>query len=80
MAASSHCVIVGRAADVILSDFHPFKIFVYADMDYRVSRCQGNAETEEQRSPRELEKSIRSFPFGPLCATLVPAADIMQRI
>lgn len=61
MAASSHCVIVGRAADVILSEQNPLKIFVYADMAYKISRCQGYAEPEAPSSARELEKSIRKI-------------------
>ena len=37
LAAASDCVIVGRAADVILSGDDPLKLFVYADMDHPAS-------------------------------------------
>ena len=33
------CVIVGRNADVLLSGYDPFNIFVCADMDAKVRRC-----------------------------------------
>ncbi len=61
IAQTSHCVIVGRAADVILTEYQPFKIFVYADMAYKISRCQGYAEAGENLSPSEMEKAIRKI-------------------
>lgn len=61
IANSSNCVIVGRAADVILSEYKPFKIFVYADMEYKIKRCQGYVEIGESLSPRETEKAIRKI-------------------
>ena len=33
--AGNHCVIVGRDADVILHDYHPFRVFVCADIQSR---------------------------------------------
>ena len=59
IAADSNCVIVGRAADVILEEYHPFKIFVYADMAYKVKRCVEHAEMGENLTPRELERAIK---------------------
>ena len=59
LAARSDCVIVGRAADVILADRQPLKIFVYADMDYKLSRCQSYGELDAPMIPREMEKAIR---------------------
>lgn len=61
LAASSNCVIVGRAADVILSEYNPLKIFVFADMEHKIKRCQNYAEIDEKLSPRELEKAIRKI-------------------
>ena len=45
VAAASDCVIVGRAADVILEDLAPFKLFVYASMDHKLARCRRYEET-----------------------------------
>ena len=33
------CVIVGRDADVILQEYHPFRVFVCAEMQSRIARC-----------------------------------------
>lgn len=59
IATKSDCVIVGRAADVILAEYNPCKIFVYADMAYKVERCQRYAEPKEKKSPCELEREIK---------------------
>lgn len=59
IAVKSNCVIVGRAADVILAEYNPCKIFVYADMAHKVERCQKYAETEEKKALHELEREIR---------------------
>ena len=56
------CVIVGRDADVILQDQHPFRIFVCAEMDSRIARC---ARYEEKKDPaerlteKEIQRNIR---------------------
>ena len=42
-AKQGDCVIVGRAADVILKDYDPLNIFVYADKDSKIERCQRRA-------------------------------------
>ena len=59
LAAASDCVIVGRAADVILSSDTPLKLFVYADMDHKVARCQQYEEAGRLSSPRQLEREIK---------------------
>lgn len=57
----SDCVIVGRAADIVLSEYQPFKIFVYADMAYKIKRCQRYAGGSQPLSVREMERSIRKI-------------------
>lgn len=61
IASRSNCVIVGRAADAILAEYRPLKVFVYADMDYKVKRCQGYAEVGEDLSVREMERAIKKI-------------------
>ena len=53
----NNCVIVGRDADVILRDYHPFRIFVCAETESRVARC---ARFEQKKDPadRLTEKEI----------------------
>ena len=58
-AAKGNCVIVGRAADVILREHRPFNIFVYADMASKVLRCQERASDDEQLSAKQMERQIK---------------------
>ena len=59
--AGKDCVIVGRNADVLLEDCVPFDLFVCADMEARVRRCQERAAPDEKLSPKEMERKIRSI-------------------
>ena len=58
-AQQGDCVIVGRCADVILKDYHPLNLFVYADMDAKVERCMKRAPEGEHLTRSEMEKAIR---------------------
>ena len=60
MAKKSDCVIVGRCADHILADFHPFRLYVYADMAHKMARCRAKGEDGSGLSDKELEKKIRA--------------------
>lgn len=53
------CVIVGRSADVLLKDRHPFNIFVCAAMEAKIRRCMERADPREKLSPQEAERNIR---------------------
>ncbi len=55
--AGNNCIIVGRDADVILQDYHPFRIYVCADLQARLDRCMGY-EKKKPRSKRLTEKEI----------------------
>lgn len=59
LASISNCVIVGRAADIVLAEYNPFKIFVYADMEHKIQRCQKYAEVEKELTPKEIEHEIK---------------------
>lgn len=52
-------VIVGRAADVILADYNPLNIFVYADMDSKIDRCIERIGEDEEYTEREMSRMIR---------------------
>ena len=58
MAEKSDCVIVGRCADYILRNNHPFRIFVYADMESKIARCRTNETEHETLTDKELKKRI----------------------
>lgn len=48
------CVIVGRCADVILPN--SIRIFVYADMDYRLDRIRHIGQLSEQEAQKLIRK------------------------
>lgn len=58
IAEKGNCIIVGRGADTILKEYHPFKIFVYANLESKVERCMAKAPKEENLSEGELIKKI----------------------
>ncbi len=58
-AAAGNCVVVGRAADVILREYSPFNLFVYADMPSKIKRCQERAQDDECLNARQMEKQIK---------------------
>ncbi len=60
LAGKSNCVIVGRCADYILREQNPYRIFVYANMDSRVKRCQLRSPQSEDMTEKQLIKSIKS--------------------
>lgn len=60
-ALGKDCVIVGRNADVILHDYHPFSLFVCAEMEAKVKRCMERAAQDENLSEKELLRKIRQI-------------------
>lgn len=58
IAKKGNCVIVGRGANVILKDYNPMNIFVYADMESKINRCRRKATENENLTDRELENKI----------------------
>ncbi len=54
------CVIVGRSAEVLLSDYAPFRIFVCADMEAKVRRCMERAAEDEKFTEKEMMQKIRA--------------------
>ena len=59
--AGKDCVIVGRNADVLLREYGPFNLFVCADMEAKIRRCQERAAPDEKLSLKELERKIRGI-------------------
>lgn len=64
LAGKGDCVIVGRAADAILSSFSPLRLFVYADKDARIGRCLNRASGTETLTVKEIERRIREIDKG----------------
>lgn len=61
LAAEGDCVIVGRAADLILSDSNPFSIFVCADNATKTARCRAMAKGADVPTDKEILKMCREI-------------------
>ncbi len=61
LAAKGDCVIVGRGADVILAEYRPLNLFVYADMGSKLLRCRKRQGAGERLSDDKLKKQIRAI-------------------
>ena len=60
--AGNDCVIVGRDADVVLQEAHPFRVYVCADLSSRLARCARYEEklpAEERLTEKEILRNIR---------------------
>lgn len=60
IAEKGNCIIVGRGAAEILKDYNLVNIFVYANMDSKISRCRAK-RTDEELSDKELIKKIKNI-------------------
>lgn len=61
LANQSDCVIVGRCADVVCRDMHPFNIFVYADRISKLQRCEERADKNEHFSEKEMLRKMKQI-------------------
>lgn len=68
LANEGDCVIVGRAADIILAEHKPFRIFVCADESSKLARCRMHTvendnldEKDILRKCREIDKRRASY-------------------
>lgn len=60
-ALGQNCVIVGRNADLILREYHPFNLFVCAKMDAKVKRCMERALYGENLTEKELIRKMKQI-------------------
>ena len=60
-ALGKDCVIVGRNADVILSEYKPFDIFVCAELSAKIERCMQRAKSDEKITERKLARKIKKI-------------------
>ena len=59
-----NCVIVGRPADVILKDFKPFRLFIYADNDSKIARCRARAPEGEHYTDKQMIRRFKESDSG----------------
>ena len=60
-ALGKDCIIVGRNADLILREYEPFNIFVCAEQEAKVRRCQDRAPEGENLSEKELIRKMKQI-------------------
>ena len=48
VAEKSDCVIVGRCADYVLRDEEPFRIFLYAELEFKMKRCRERGVPDDE--------------------------------
>jgi cytidylate kinase len=61
VAKKGNCVIVGRSADAIISEYNPFKIFVYADEKSKLARCRERAPKNENLTDKQMLKEFKQI-------------------
>ncbi len=61
LALRGDCVFVGRSADIILEEFNPFNIFVYANKESKFKRCLERSTIEQNE--KELLKSMKKIDY-----------------
>ena len=59
IAKKGNVIIVGRGANVILKDYNPINIFVYADDESKIKRCKEKKSDDENLTDKELLNKIR---------------------
>lgn len=59
LAEKSDCVIVGRSADYILREKNPLRLFIYAEMKFKMERCRKRATEQENFTDREMKRHIQ---------------------
>ena len=60
-ALGKDCIIVGRNADLILKDYHPFNLFVCADINAKIKRCTERAPEDEHLTEKELIRKMKEI-------------------
>lgn len=60
-ALGKDCVIVGRNADVLLSQYRPFNIFVCAETEAKLRRCIERAPEGENLTEKELLRKMKQI-------------------
>lgn len=54
------CVIVGRCADYVLKDYNPYRVFIYADEEYKQRRIMNNYKEDQTTAYDNIIKSDKN--------------------
>ena len=69
------CVIVGRNADFFLRELKPFRIFVCAESEAKLRRCQERALEGENLTVKEIARQMRRIDRGRASVRELVAGD-----
>lgn len=61
IATEGNAVIVGRSADVVLDEFNPFRIFIYASDEYKLERTKQFESENPNASKKEILRKMRKI-------------------
>lgn len=61
IAEKENAVIIGRGANIILKEYKPINIFVYADMKSKVERCKLKSIEDSNMTDKEIENKIKQI-------------------
>lgn len=61
LAKDKDIVIVGRASDIILQEFEPFRIFIYAETVAKIQRIQKRDQQKGNLSVNNIEKIMKGM-------------------
>jgi len=64
LAAQGDCIIIGRCADIILKNYRPLNLFIYADHGSKLERCIKRASADEHLSASEIERRMKKIDRG----------------
>lgn len=63
-ALGKNFVIIGRNADEILKEWHPFNVFVCADQKAKIARCMARAKESEKLTEKDLIRKMKEIDKG----------------
>lgn len=61
LAQKTDCIIVGRCSNIILEEYRPLNLFVYASLGAKMKRCRLRAREDENLTDNELKKKMKQI-------------------
>ena len=55
---------MGRCADILLREYRPLSLFVYADLESKVRRCRSREKPDEHFTDKELKRRMAQIDSG----------------
>lgn len=58
IAEKGNCIIIGRGANVILKEYNPINLFIYANIGSKIKRCREKRTEYEKFTDKELKNKL----------------------